>query len=97
MLSTNIEMTFSASSFALLNPSEYSNTSAINSLSGTLIATGLNNCFKLSGNLDLPPYPFPAGLRVTKIPALQLTSIFFPKSSKFEDFSFIAHYIIYIY
>lgn len=46
---------FSASTLAFLNPSEYSNTSAINSLSGTDIATGLNNYFKLSGNLDLPP------------------------------------------
>jgi len=48
-------MIFSANNLAFLNPSEYSRTSAINSLSGTDIATGLNNYLRLSGNLDLPP------------------------------------------
>ena len=45
-------------------------TSAISSLSGLVIATGLNNCFRLSGSFCLPPYPLPAGFIVTKIPVL---------------------------
>lgn len=53
-----------------MNPSENKRTSAIYSLSGAVIATGLNNYFKLSGNFDLAPYPFPAGFIVTNIPAL---------------------------
>jgi hypothetical protein len=42
------------------------------------MAIGLNNCFKLSGNFDLPPYPLPAGFNVTNIPELKLTSTCFP-------------------
>jgi hypothetical protein len=74
-----------------LNPSENNKTSEINSISGTLIATGLNNYFKLSGSLDLPPYPFPAGFNVTNIPALLLTSIVLPNNYKVGSRSFIAH------
>lgn len=48
-------MIFYANSLAYLNPSAYMRTSAMSSLSGTLIATGLNNYLRLSGNLDLPP------------------------------------------
>ena len=42
---------------------------------GTVIATERNSCFRLSGSLLRPPYPFPAGLRVTKMPASWFTSI----------------------
>ena len=38
------------------------------SLSGLDIATGRNSCFKLSGSFCRPPYFFPAGFMVTKIP-----------------------------
>lgn len=73
MLKVNRQITFCASCLAYLKPYEYNNTSAISSLSGTDIATGLNNCFKLSGNLERPPYPFPAGFNVTNIPLLGFT------------------------
>lgn len=53
---------------ASLKPSEKRITSAISSLSGLDIATGRNSCFRLSGNFCLPPYPFPAGFIVIKIP-----------------------------
>ena len=42
-------------------------------MSGADIATGLNNCFKLSGKRDLPPYPLPAGFKVTNIPLFGFT------------------------
>jgi len=77
----NVAITFEARLFAFLNPSENSKTSAINSLSGTDIATGLKSYFKLSGNFDRPPYPLPAGFIVTNIPASLFTSIFQFKSS----------------
>ncbi len=32
------------------------------------MATGLNSCLRLSGSFCLPPYPFPAGFMVTKMP-----------------------------
>lgn len=92
-----IEITFWDNSFANLNPSEYNNVSAINSLSGTLIATGLNSYFKLSGNLLRPPYPFPAGLRVTKIAEFLLTSTVYPISYIVYSDSLIAHWMIWIY
>ena len=60
--------------FACLNPSENMMTSAMSSLSGLAIATGRNSCFRLSGSLDLPPYPFPAGFMVMNIPELASTS-----------------------
>ena len=50
-----------AKSFDCVKPSVTNDTSAINSLSGAPMATGLNNAFRLSGNLDRPPYPLPAG------------------------------------
>jgi len=53
---------------ASLKPSEKRITSAISSLSGLDIATGRNSCFRLSGNFCRPPYPFPAGFIVMKIP-----------------------------
>ena len=82
---------FLAKILALVNPSENNKVSAINSLSGTDIATGLNNYLRLSGNLDLPPYPFPAGFKVTKIPAFLLTVIKVPNKSKVSYFSLIAN------
>jgi|JI10StandDraft_1071094.scaffolds.fasta_scaffold317459_1 hypothetical protein len=51
----NVAITLDAKLLANLNPSENNNTSAISSLSGTDIATGLKSYFKLSGNLDHPP------------------------------------------
>jgi hypothetical protein len=65
-------------------------------LSGTDIAIGLNNCFKLSGNFDRPPYPFPAGFNVTKIPELKLTSTCFPSKLICFYCAFIAYWIICI-
>ena len=59
-----------------------------------LMATGLNNYFKLSGNLLLPPYPLPAGFKVTKIAAFLFTIISSPSKSKELYPSFIALYII---
>lgn len=76
-----VAITFEARLFAFLNPSENNKTSAMSSLSGADIATGLKSCFRLSGNFDLPPYPLPAGFIVTKMPASLLTSIFLLSSS----------------
>ena len=56
---------FLARTLACLNPSLYSNTSAIISLSGTDIAIGLKRAFRLSGNFDLPPYPLPIDKYIT--------------------------------
>ena len=78
---------------AVLNPYENKRTSAINSLSGTDIATGLNNCFKLSGNLERPPYPLPAGFNVTKIPLFEFTSIYLLRSIILFCLSFNASII----
>jgi len=50
-------------------------------MSGADMATGLNSYFRLSGSLDLPPYPFPAGFIVTKMPAFLFTGIVLPRSS----------------
>jgi len=47
------------------------------------MATGLKSCFRLSGSLDRPPYPFPAGFNVTKMPEFGLTGTFFPISSNY--------------
>ena len=91
-----VAMTFDAKLFAFLKPSENNNTSAMSSLSGTDIATGLNNCFRLSGNFDLPPYPFPAGFIVTKIPASLFTSIFLFSSSTVGSWFLIAHWMTWI-
>ena len=68
--------------FACLKPSLKSIVSAISSRSGADIATGLKSCFRLSGNLLRPPYPLPAGLSVTKIPAFLFTGMFLPNNSK---------------
>jgi len=55
------------------------------------MATGLNSYFKLSGSLERPPYPFPAGFKVTKIPAFLLTVTTVPKRSRVDCFSLIAN------
>jgi len=39
------------------------------------MATGLKSYLRLFGSLLLPPYAFPAGFIVTKIPALEFTFI----------------------
>lgn len=49
------------------------------------MATGRNNALRLSGNLLRPPYFFPAGLSVTKMPAFKSTSISRPKSLTFNS------------
>ena len=51
---------------------------------------GLNNYFKLSGSFERPPYPLPAGFKVTKIPAFLLTLISEPNNSKDEEPALIA-------
>ena len=80
--SLNKDTSLTANFFANLNPSLKSIVSAISSRSGADIEMGLKSCFKLSGNLLLPPYPFPAGFKVTKIPAFLLTLMFLPRSSR---------------
>ena len=56
-------------------------TSAMSSLSGFDMATARKSAFKLSGNLERPPYPFPAGFIVTNMPALKSTCVTEPSSS----------------
>lgn len=51
----NTATSFLPNSLPALNPSENRMTSAICSLSGLDMATGRNNCFKLSGNFCRPP------------------------------------------
>lgn len=55
-------------------------TSAMSSLSGFPMATGLNSALRLSGSRLRPPYFFPAGFRVTKMPAFKSTSMSRPSS-----------------
>lgn len=81
---------------AVLKPSENNRTSAISSLSGTDIAIGLKSCFKLSGSFDLPPYPLPAGFKVTKMPELKFTTMSLPKRWICFCFDLIASWIIWI-
>jgi hypothetical protein len=45
----------------------------------------------LSGSFERPPYPFPAGFKVTKIPAFLLTETTVPKRSRVDCFSLIAN------
>lgn len=66
-----------------MNPSAKSNISEINSESGTVIETGLNNAFKLSGNSVLPAYP---GFIVIKNPQLGFNLSSFPSNIKKERF-----------
>lgn len=53
LLNVNRVTIFFARLFACLNPSENNSVSAINSLSGALITTGRNSCFRLSGSLKM--------------------------------------------
>jgi hypothetical protein len=55
LLKLNSDTIFTDSSFADLKPSAYNSVSEIKMESGILIATGLNNIFKLSGSVDLAP------------------------------------------
>lgn len=52
----------------------------------------LNICCRLSGSLDLPPYPLPAGFIVTNRPAFKLTSTNLPMKSSCWAPSFRAAY-----
>lgn len=63
---------------AVLNPCENNMTSAINCLSGLVIANDLKSFFKLSGRLERPAYP---GFIVMKIAMSVDTRTCFPTSS----------------
>lgn len=69
---------FLASFSAILNPWEYSMTSAMSCLSGLVIAKLLNNFFRLSGRLDRPAYP---GFMVMNTAMSGFTLTCFPISS----------------
>ena len=73
---SKIATNFRPRPFPSLNPSAKSKTSAMSSLFGDDIMTGLKSCFRLSGSFCLPPYPFPAGFSVMKIPELASRSIY---------------------
>ena len=64
---------------------------------GTVIATDRNSCFKLSGSLERPPYPLPAGFRVTKIPASWFTSISRDMNVIVVAFDFSAAWMVWIW
>lgn len=54
------------------------------------MATLLKRALRLSGSLLRPPYPLPAGFRVTNIPACKFISMLRPSSSSFESLAFRA-------